>query len=91
VEIAKPSVDPTPRLKGVARKLYEEGPLPNRNTGHIDRSAALQRLAHLLRTDGFSAGEAYYLVAEFDSRLEKYVGRPDAELQYQKLIERAYG
>lgn len=91
VLIARPSVDPTPRLRGVARKLYEEGPLPDLGTGRIDRSAALQRLAHLLRADGFSAGEAYHLVADLDSRLGKYVGRRDADVQYQKLIERAYG
>lgn len=90
VAIARPSVDPTPRLRGVARKLYEEGPLPSLQTGRVDRSAGLQRLAHLLRTDGFSAGEAFYLVADLDARLQKYVGRSDADLQYQKIIARAF-
>ena len=91
VAIVKPAVDPGPRLRGIAKRLYEEGPLPNRNTGRIDRSAALQRLAHLLRADGFDPGEAYHLVADLDSRLGKYAGRADAELQYQRIIERAYG
>lgn len=90
VAIARPSADPTPRLRGVARRLYEDGPLPSLTTGRIDRSAALQRLAHLLRADGFSAGEAYHLVADLDSRLGKYVGRSDAALQYERIVSRAY-
>lgn len=91
VTIARPAYDASPRLRGVAKRLFEEGPLPNVNTGHVDRSAGLQRLAHLLRADGFSAGEAYDLVASLDSRLGKYVGRADAELQYQRIIQRAFG
>ncbi len=91
VRIAPPVMDPTPRLRGVARKLFEEGPLPNLTTGRIDRSGGLQRLAHLLKADGFTAGEALQLVMELDGRLGKYAGRQDAALQYQRIIERAYG
>lgn len=91
VQIGRPAVDPTPKLRGVARKIFEDGPLPNLGTGRIDRSAKLQQFAHLLRTDGFEAGEAYHLLVELDSRMGKYVGRADAEKCYQNIIERAFG
>lgn len=85
-----PIADLTRRLRGVTRVLFEEGPLPSLTTGRIDRSAALQRLAHLLYNDAFSASEALKLVEAMDQNLEKYTGRADAELQYQRIVEKAF-
>lgn len=81
------------RVRGVAGKLLYDGPLPDLTTGRIDRSAALQRLAHLLRKDGFTAGEALSLVSHFDTRhdMGKYVGRKDAGQRYEEIVSRAYG
>lgn len=92
VAIGKPNRNAPERLRGVARALYEDGPLPNLTTGRIDRSAALQRLAHLLRQDGFDPSDAYWLVADLDSRMDppKYTFRADADVQYRKIIERAW-
>lgn len=80
----------TGRLRGVTRALFFDGPLPSLTTGRTDRSSALQRLAHLLFNESFTASEALALVRDLDERLEKYVGRADAELQYQRIVEKAY-
>lgn len=78
-------------LSPLTRKVFVEGPLPNEHTGHIDRSAGLQKLAHLCASDGLTPGATLALVTDLDTRLRKYVGRADAEKQLTRIVERAFG
>lgn len=80
-----------PYLSPLTYKVLEEGPLPSLETGHIDRSAGLQKLAHLCAKDGLQPSETYAVVAEADVRWGKYSTRSDCELQLRKIVEKAYG
>lgn len=82
--------DGTPNLSALTRKVFDEGPLPDPNTGRVDRSAGLQKLAHLCAADGLTPGETYVLVSNLDARLGKYVGRKDADDRYREIVARAF-
>lgn len=77
-------------LSPLTRKVFEEGPLPHLETGHIDRSAGLQKLAHLCAADGLTPSQTLLLVTHLDLRLGKYAGRSDAETQLEKIVRNAY-
>lgn len=80
-----------PHLSPLTYKVLEEGPLPSLETGHLDRSAGLQKLAHLCAKDGLGPSDTYAVVAEADVRWGKYSTRSDCELQLRKIVEKAYG
>lgn len=56
----------------------------------FDRSGSLQRLGHLCREAGLTAGEAHVILRDADSRWGKYSERPDCEEQLMKLVTKAY-
>lgn len=80
-----------PHLSPLTYKVLEEGPLPSLETGHLDRSAGLQKLAHLCAKDGLGPSDTYAVVAEADLRWGKYSTRSDCEKQLRAIVERAYG
>lgn len=90
VRINKDAYVDTPRLSPLARKVAEEGPLPHPETGHIDRSAGLQKLAHLCAKDGLNPGETFQVVYQADIRWGKYSCRRDGEQQLERIVENAY-
>lgn len=82
----------TDRLSPLAWTLFKEGPLPHKETGRIDRSGGLLRLAGLCARDGLAPHETLALVADLDARYDrpKYLGRQDAAQRYQEIVERGY-
>ena len=74
------------RLNGLGFTIWRDGALDGG-----DRSNTLLRLAYQCQASSLSAGEALAIVADADTRIGKYVGRPDAQRYYLEKVERAYG
>jgi hypothetical protein len=75
------------RLTGLAKVLWEEGPLDR-----TDRSAQIYRFARILaENQHHSPEEMHTLILRFDEKWfdpPKYVGRPDQDKRVVELIER---
>jgi hypothetical protein len=83
--VAAPAV--VAQLRGLARTIWSEGPLPG-----SDRSSTLAHLAHLCREDGLSMDDTYAVVCSADLRWGKFqpAGRTDAVEQLTAITERAF-
>ena len=81
--------DAESRLRGIARKMWEDGPLETK-----DRSAQLWRFARYIAEDGHhSSEEAEQLVAAADLRWwpqPKYMGRTDGVRRVQEAVRDAF-
>ena len=75
------------KLKGLARTIWDEGPLPG-----SDRSSTLAHLAHLCRESELNTDDAYSVICSADMRWGKFQpeGREDAVEQLQAIVERSY-
>ena len=74
------------KLRGLARTIWDEGPLPG-----SDRSSTLAHLAHLCREDDLTLNETYSVIVSADRRwAHKFYVRDDGEEQMRNLVERVY-
>ncbi len=92
VEPSKLDGDPVKRMGGLAYTIWKDGPLPDRTTGHMDRSGGLFKLAVELRKDGqHTYGEALQLVSDADYRWGKYMDRDGHDGQIVQLLGKIWG
>lgn len=83
--------DAIKRMSGLAYTIWKDGPLSD-ETGHMDRSGALFKLAVTLRSDGrHSFDEALVLVRDLDARLGKFCERADGEQRLYETVAKAWG
>jgi hypothetical protein len=75
----------------LARHMLNEGPLPSKDTGIVDRSSSLLRFATACRNGDVAPHEAYSWLVVYDAKwMQKYTGRRDADKRYTEIIERAF-
>ena len=87
VDVSVPADSAVAKLRGLARTIWDEGPLPG-----SDRSSTLAHLAHLCREDNLTLNEAFSVICSADRRWGKFQpeGREDAVEQLTAITERAY-
>lgn len=87
VDTTVPADGAVAKLRGLARTIWDEGPLPG-----SDRSSTLAHLAHLCREDNLTLNEAFSAICSADRRWGKFQpeGREDAVEQLTAITERAY-
>lgn len=73
------------RVSPLARVIWRDGPLPNR-----DRSSTLTRLGYVCRDSGLNPSETKVVITDADRRWGKYYLRTNGELEIDKLIQRIY-
>jgi len=82
------SSETTRKLDGLTWTLLKDGPLPDRVTGDIDRSAGLWRLAVLMREQGaVTPAEAWAVMCDADRRWGRYLEEDRPELLRQTLTK----
>lgn len=73
------------RMSGLTWTIYNDGPLDG-----ADRSGTMFKLACRLRDEGFTTGEAYEIISDYDLRHGKFHERPDSVQRKEELILKAF-
>lgn len=73
------------RMSGLTWTIYNDGPLDG-----SDRSGTMFKLACRLRDEGFTTGEAFELLSDYDYRHGKFGDRPDRDQRLEELVLKAF-